>query len=194
MYDEAQGEPFSEANTENKTKFHFNDAVSEQLEFYLDEAPWELRDQWRRFHGYQNGIWNWDWADKAKLYPQDNDQMFGAIAGQIGLTRFQKERAREIFRQIHFPTYSPYYRVMDIAFYVCVLVANEDYRGDGWVYYPSKKDYNHPRGDEHVRDGHEAFVEMADVLDLDSPTGKIQKGLHKFEPIVENIVRRYPPI
>lgn len=194
MYDEMQGEPFSEANTENKTKFHFNDAIAEQYDDYLGDAPWELPAQWRRFHGYQNGIWNWNWADKKKLYRQDNDQMFDAIAGQIGLTRFQKERARDIFRQIHYSTYGSYYRVLDIAFYVCVFVANEDYSGDGWVYFPTKTNYNHQRGDDHVRDGHEAFSEVADALGLDIPEGKIQQGLQKFEPIFEEIVRRYPPI
>lgn len=194
MYDETQGEPFSEANTDNKTKFHFNEAIAEQHEAYLGDAPWELRDQWRRFHGYQNGIWNWGWADKDKLYKQDNDRIFEAIAGQIGLTRTQKDRARNLFRDIHFPTYSPYYRVVDIAFYVCVLVADEDYRGEGWVYYPTKQEYNQPRGDDHAKDAHEAFVEIAEGLDLDNPRGKIEKGLPKFKHVIENLPRRHPSI
>lgn len=187
MYDEYQREPFSEPNTENKTKFHFNDAIAEQHKEYLGDAPWELRDQWRRFHGYQNGIWNWKWADQGKLFKQDNDRILGAIAGQIGLTRIQKDQAQRLFEKIHFPTYSPYYRVVDIAFYVCVLVADEDYRGNGRIYYPTKRKYDQPRGDDHVADAHEAFVEMVEYLNLDSPKGKIEKGLPKFKHIVEEL-------
>lgn len=187
MYDEAKGRPFSEASTENHTKFHFEDAMVEVGDTFINDLPWERREQWRRFHGYQNGIWNWGWADKSILFPQDNDAIFDAIAGQIGITRTQKECGRDLFREIHFPTHSPYYTVIDIAFYICVLVCNEDYRGKGWVFSPDKKNYHQPTGDDHVRDAQIAFIELAEKLDLDNPEGKLKKGLHRFDSVIKGL-------
>lgn len=184
MYDERKPTPFSEANTENATKFHVKEAVDEQQDRLENETYHELRKRWQRFKGYQDGLRSWKWANKPKLFQQDNDAIFEAIAGQLDLTPWQKERGRYLFRTVHFPTYSPYYTVVDIAFYVCVLVANGDYRGDGWIYYPTKKDYNQPRGIDHVRDAHEGFIELADNLDLDTPEGKIENGLPKFEGVL----------
>lgn len=184
MFDETEPTPFSEANTENATKFHFNDVTEDQHESLLNESPWELREKWRRFHGYNNGLWNGAWADKKKLYAQDNDRIFEALAGQIGLTYNQKERGQTLFRSIHFPTYSPYYRVVDIAFYICVLVANEEYAGEGRIYQPGKKHYNFPIGEDHVGDPHEPFEDLVEKIDLDVPAGKVMKGLEKFRHVV----------
>ena len=185
MYQEIKGEPFSEANTENKTKFHFNDAISEQQESYLGDAPWELRNQWRRFHGYQTGIWNWGWADKTKLFKQDKDNLIGAIVGQLGLTDRQKRAVRDICRQLRFENYSPFYDSIHIIFCICVLVANVDYQGKGWIYYPTKGDYDQPRGKAHVEDGHKVFVKVYKDLSLNFKV--IEKGLPKFKYIVENL-------
>jgi hypothetical protein len=184
MYDETEVIPFSEPETENATKFHFNEIPESQHAKLLDESPWELRDKWRRFHGYNNGLWNGAWANKELLYQQDNEGIFQAFAGQIGLTRDQKERGLRLFHSIHYKTYSPYYRVVDIAFYVCVLVANEEYAGEGRIYQPGKKHYSHPIGEDHVGDPHEPFLALVEKVDLDVPSGKIMKGLEKFRHVV----------
>ena len=185
MYDESQLTPYSEPQTNNSTKFHSNEAVAQQSSEVLEESSWELREKWKRFHGYNNGLWNGKWADKKKLFAQDNDRIFDSIAGQIGLTRYQKDRGRSLFQDIHHSSHGSYYRVVDIAFYVCVLVANEEYAGKGRIYHPGKKNYSHPVGIDHVGDPHESIADLVEKIDLDIPDGKIVKGLEKFRRLID---------
>jgi hypothetical protein len=184
MYQESRGKPFSEANTENATKFNIKEAMAENPDKTISGVPWEVRKRWKRFLGYNSGLWNGNWADKSKLFAQDNDHQFEAMASYLGLTRPQKELGRNYLRQIHLPTYSPFYTALDISFYICVIVADEDYCGNGWVYYPTKRTYRQPRGEDHVRDAYETFAELADSLGLDPH--KIEKGLPKFKHVIES--------
>jgi len=184
MYDETEPTPFSEPDTENATKFNFNDVPEDQHESLLGESPWEIRQKWRRFHGYNNGMWNGEWANKSPLFQQDNDRIFDAFAGQLELTPHQKERGKMLFKSIDYETYGSYYRVVDIAFYVCVLIANEDFGGEGRIYQPGKKHYNHPIGEDHVGDPQEPFIDLVKKTDLDVPEKKITKGLGKFKHVV----------
>jgi hypothetical protein len=184
MYDELEPEPFSEQNTDNATKFHSLDIDEKQYRQLVGKDEWEVRKQWLRFHGYNQGTWNGAWANKEKLYQIDNDAVFDAIAGQIELSRYQRQRGKILFRRIDFPKYSPYYTVTDIAFYVCVLVANEDYRGKGRIYHPNKKHYKHKIGIDSVGNPQDVFIGIATQLNLDIPENKINAGLEKFRKII----------
>ena len=93
-----------------------------------------IGDRWKRFYGYNTGLWNGNWGDNEQLRKRDNRAMLDAIASQLGLTRHQRERARYLLYNFRFSKYSPYDTVRDISVIICLLVANADFRGDGWVY------------------------------------------------------------
>ena len=119
--------------------------------------------------------------------------MLDAIASQLGLTRYQRERARYLLHNFRFSKYSPYYTVRDISLIVCLLVANADCR-DGWVYYPTAV-YNREKSptEEEARKGpseerivfeefHETFQRLVDSLGVQQK--KLEKGIPKFHHIL----------
>jgi hypothetical protein len=83
---------------------------------------------------------------------------------------------------IHFPTYSPYYTVRDITIIVCILVCNADYRGEGMIYYPTRKYPSESEKENGLREPHEPFQSLIDSLDVDSKV--LEKGIPKFRNIL----------
>lgn len=181
-FDENTPKPTTIADTDNATKFNAKD-----LEKQINGVPLNIIKKWKRFRGYNTGIYNGYWADQKKLRQMDNDYLFDAIAGYIELSPYQKRRAKMIFRGLPYSRWSPYYDVKTIAFIVCLLVANEDYRGDGMIYYPTKN-YDHLDKLKHnLNYPHEPFEDMASRLDITSR--KLEKGIPKFRSYLD---RTYP--
>lgn len=180
-YDETKAVPFSEPSTENATKFHFQDVTAAQR-CRQYESSVNIEERWKRFYGHNTGLWNGNWEDNEQLRQKDNREMFNAIAGQLGLSRHQRERALYLLNGIHFPTYSPYYTVRDISIIVCILVSNADYRGDGMIYYPTRKYPSEPKKENDLQEPYEPFQALIDTLGVDLRV--LEKGIPKFRTIL----------
>ena len=146
------------------------------IEYGLEDAPTDQRrrlynvekevpNQWLRFHGYNTGIWNGFWADNTRLRKQDNDAMLDAIASQLGMSKYQRERARYLLHDFRFSEHSPYYRVIHVTLIACLLVVNEDYDGKGMVYYPTRK-YDDLPAIEASQNPEDPFRRLIDSLGL----------------------------
>jgi hypothetical protein len=192
-YDESDTIPMSEPATANATKFHLQDVPASQRRHEYEQGV-NIGDRWKRFYGYNTGLWNGNWGDNEQLRKRDNRAMLDAIASQLGLSRHQRERARYLLHNFRFSKYSPYYSVLDISLIVCLLVANADFRGDGWVYYPTAV-YNREKSaieeetqkapsEERIvfEEFHETFQRLIDSLGVQQR--KLEKGIPKFRHIL----------
>lgn len=124
MFDEEKEEPTVTPDTENATHFH---AI---------EAPPDQRKKFKRFHGYNSGVYNGEWQDNAALRRLDNLALYDAVAGQLELTDFQKRTGKELFdgfNQAHLG-----YTTTLVAFSTCAYVC----RKDGRIYHPERSDEN----------------------------------------------------
>lgn len=135
-FDESKPEPIVTPDTDNATKFH------------PDEAPPNLRQQFARFERYNSGIYNGDWADKAKLRRIDNLALYDAVSSQLELTDYQKREGRRTFDRINLNRLG--YHADLVAFCVCMWVV----RRDGRMYHPKRADHNND----------DLFVEIAERL------------------------------
>lgn len=127
MFDENEQEPIVSPDTDNATHFHYN------------EAPLEQQAKFKRFHGYNSGIYNGSWADETKIRRLDNLNLFDAIADSLELTTYQHGHGRELFDEL--PLKQLGYRAEIVAFCVCVLVARED----GRYYHPQRSNGRNDR-------------------------------------------------
>lgn len=203
-YDETDKIPLSEPTTENATKFHLQDVPIAQRRSEYDVGE-DVPDMWLRFYGYNTGVWNGFWADNERRRKQDNQAMLDAMAGYLGLSRHQRERARYLLHDFPFAKYGSYYTVRDISLIVCLLVTNVDYRGDGMVYYPTKKySEREPVDEETARkppsekrvvfeEFHETFQRLIDSLGVKPHV--LEKGIPKFRDVLNaNRPEFNPPI
>ncbi|UBF22222.1 hypothetical protein HRTV-2_gp74 [Halorubrum virus HRTV-2] len=116
------------------------------------EAPPSQREKYERLRAYNTGLWNGPKRENKKaMHRQDDLHRFDAVASQLELTPFQKERGREIFDELDY--FGP--PVEHTIFAVCAVVANADYP-EGTRYWP------HPQKE----DNDPMFTEMADELDM----------------------------
>ncbi|ELY47336.1 hypothetical protein [Natronorubrum sulfidifaciens] len=120
-YDEAAEEPIISPDTQNATHFH------------AEEAPFEHRAKFKRFHGYNSGVWNGYWADKTELRRLDNLALYDAISSQLELTNYQKRRGRGLFDSLNLNALG--HSAALIAVCVCAYVC----RDDGRMYHPYRK-------------------------------------------------------
>lgn len=180
-YDESQEAPLSEPSTENATKFHLRDVSADQRRTQYADGV-NVEDRWKRFYGYNTGLWNGNWSNNKQLRKKDNREMLDAIAGYLGLSRHQRERALYHLHDFKFQNYSPYYTVRDINIIVCVLVSNVDYRGEGMIYYPTQKDPSGPEEGDGLQNPQEPFQALIDSLGVDRRV--IEKGIPKFRHIL----------
>lgn len=127
MYDENEQEPIVSPDTDNATHFHYT------------EAPIEHQAKFKRFHGYNSGIYNGSWADETKIRRLDNLNLFDAIANWLDLTRYQHRHGRELFDEL--PLKQLGYRAEIVAFCVCIVVA----RADDRYYHPQRSDAHNDR-------------------------------------------------
>lgn len=129
-----------DSDTENATTIHPN------------EAPPSQREKYKRFRAYNTGLWNGPRREnKSEMHRQDDLHRFDALASQLELTSFQKERGRLIFDELEY--FGP--PVEHTIFAVCAVVVNADY-SDGSRYWP------HPS----KSDNDEMFDEMASELEI----------------------------
>lgn len=124
QYDENNEEPIISPDTDNATHFH------------PEEAPNEHRAKFRRFHGYNSGVYNGHWQDNNKLRRLDNLAVFDAISSQLELTNYQKRRGRRLFNSLKLKEIGS--GVSLVAFCVSAFVC----RDDGRVYHPFRKEEN----------------------------------------------------
>lgn len=124
MYDENEEEPIVSPDTENATHFH---AV---------EAPPDKRKKYKRFHGYNTGLYNGEWANKTELRRLDNLGVYDAISSQLELTNYQKRRGRRLFDSLNLKLLG--YKASIVAFCVCAYVCRED----GRMYHPKRSERN----------------------------------------------------
>ena len=136
MYDEEKEEPIISPDTENATHFH---AI---------EAPPSERQKFTRFHGYNTGLYNGEWANETALRRVDNLALFDAVSSQLELTTYQKRTGRMLFDSLNLKHLG--YRAVLVAFAVCAHVC----RDDGRVYHPNRAAENND----------ELFVSFADTL------------------------------
>ncbi|WP_254768036.1 hypothetical protein [Salinilacihabitans rarus] len=181
-YDETEAVPLSEPATENATKFHIQDVPAAQRR-RLYKGAINLEERWRRFYGHNTGLWNGNWGDNKRLRQKDNREMFDAIAGYLELSRHQRDRALYLLHGIHFPTYSPYYTVRDIIIIVCILVASVDYRGEGMIYYPTRK-YPSDSTEDDLLEPQDPFRNLIESLGVEKRV--LEKGIPKFRNILNN--------
>ncbi|MFC6717927.1 hypothetical protein ACFQGT_09830 [Natrialbaceae archaeon GCM10025810] len=135
-FDESEEEPIISPDTENATHFH------------SVEAPEKHRKKFRRLHGYNTGVYNGQWADKAELRRLDNLAVFDAVSSQLELTPFQKRRGRLLFDSLDLRRIG--YRASLVAVCVAAYVCRED----GRMYHPYRKSENND----------ELFVEFLEYL------------------------------
>ncbi len=138
MFDENEEEPIISPDTENATHFH---AV---------EAPPEQRKKYSRFHGYNTGLYNGEWANKAELRRVDNLGLYDAISSQLEMTNYQKQVGRGLFDSLNLKLLG--YRASLVAFCVCAYVC----RQDGRIYHPKRSDRNNDT----------EFLRLAEQLDV----------------------------
>ena len=169
MFDESTSEPLTEANTDNRTKFHPDDADHDTDDRLDGTATFE--QHYNRLASHNVGIYNGKWADKTKLRNQDNQAIFDAVAGQLELTRYQKEVGKQEFSELNLRELSSPVGI-DTAL-VAVMVAAVVSRRDGRRY--------HPAGTEESNDG--LFTALLDDLGysddsvLHSAFGKVHHRL-----------------
>lgn len=123
-FDELSEEPLVSPDTGNATKFH------------PSEAPPEQEAYWKRLAGYNSGVYNGFWEDKAEIRRLDNLAVFDSISSQLELTNHQKRIGRMQFDELNIREFG--YSVELIAFAVCAIVAAED----GRRYSPRAKSEN----------------------------------------------------
>ncbi|ELY49864.1 hypothetical protein [Natronorubrum bangense] len=123
-YDEQSDEPIISPDTENATHFH------------TSEAPPELHAKFKRFHGYNTGVYNGHWADNKELRRLDNLALYDAISSQLELTNHQKRTGRQLFDALDLKDIGGGAAL--ISFCVCALVC----RDDGRIYHPYRNDRN----------------------------------------------------
>lgn len=113
--------------TENATNINPNDASSEKQ-----------RKKFSRLTKYNRGIWNGPRRENKEVtLSQDNLAIFDALAGQVGLTDYQKKEGRRILQRLNLGKLGR--SVSLVAFSICALVANDDVP-DGHRYWPTAKD------------------------------------------------------
>jgi hypothetical protein len=138
LYDETQPAPATESDTDNKTKFHPDDANHDTDKRLDGTATFE--QHYARLASHNTGIYNGKWADKTKLRSQDNLAVFDAIAGQLELTRFQKTVGRDAYdglnlRELSSPGGADHTL---IAIMVAAVVSGRD----GRPFHPNSRDGN----------------------------------------------------
>lgn len=138
MFDETDIEPTITPDGTNATKFHPEEAQSNDLLY------------WKRLAGYNSGVYNGSWTDQTAIRRQDNLAVYDAIAGQLELTPHQKRTGRDRLERLNIRAFG--FGIETVAFAVCAVTVREDGRG----YYPTRSpDNNDP-----------LFVELAHGLNL----------------------------
>jgi hypothetical protein len=126
------------SKTENATNINPNDA-----------STTDQREKFQRLSKYNRGIWNGPRRENKEITRhQDNLAIFDALAGQLDLTEYQKEKGRRTLTQLDLPKIGK--PVHLIAFSICILVANDDVHDDH-RYWPTAK--NNDECFERVADG-----------------------------------------
>jgi len=109
-------------DTENATYFDPNERNNNPSKF-------------RRLMLYNRGTWKDRREENKKVtHRQDNLAILDSLAGQLDLTRFQKEKARRVFDALELGKLGK--SVSLVAFGVCTLVANDDVP-NGTRYWPT---------------------------------------------------------
>ncbi len=120
--------------------------------FDPDDVHGSTPINYKRLRLYNRNTWK-DRREENKevTHRQDNLAIYDALAGQLELTDYQKEKGRRIFDKLELEKLGKPARL--IAFGVCAVVANDDVH-DGSRYHPQM---NNPD---------ELFVEIMDNLDF----------------------------
>lgn len=136
-------------DTENSTHFHSNEGptTSEDHRYALPMKTWERRKM------LNEGTWNGPKRENKEVtHRQDNLHIYDAIACQLDLTAYQKERGRGVYDDL--PLGDLGRPVKQYAFAVCIAVANAD--AEGKRYWPV----------ENKQDNDPLFAEFGESLDL----------------------------
>jgi hypothetical protein len=118
-----------------------DDQVEQATVFKGYEAPDGIRDDGTESHKNHysrlalanSGNWNGFWRDEHKATEQDNHAIVDAIAGQLELTSYQRERAHAVLDSLPRELLGAYQSAL-LALAVCGVVAAED----GRDYHPNK--------------------------------------------------------
>lgn len=127
--DESSPPITTSGDTENSTHFHPDEGRESSLD------PHRELPKWQRLSLLNEGMWNGPREENTEaLRNQDNLHIYDAIACQLELTDYQKERGRSVYEEL--PLHKLGRPVEQYGFAVCILVANED--AEGSRYWPSK--------------------------------------------------------
>lgn len=110
------------------------------------------RQHYRRLALANNPNFNGQWRDEERSTVEDNAAIVDAIGGQLELTTFQKDRAREALVKLPSELLGAYQSAL-IALCICGLVG----RRDGRDYHPNNA---HPNSDTESK-----FVDIFEATD-----------------------------
>lgn len=132
------------------TSFNPYDApLSERL-----DGTESKQDQFRRLR-YQNTLrWSGKWRDERERTERAAHDIVASIAGQLELTRYQREESLRVFENLP-DTYNQAYSTAMLALIVCGLIA----RQDGRDYHPNAI---HPQSKKENE-----FTALADDIGVD---------------------------
>lgn len=120
------------------------------------EAPPHKQAKFRRLRAYNRGTWNGPKREnKEVVHQQDDLHRYDSIASSLSLTDYQKNRGRKFIGSLDLGSFNKGSEGIDeVAFCVCVVVANMDV--EGTRYWP------HPQRSREDNDG--LFVDFAEEL------------------------------
>ena len=154
MYDESQPEPVIEAETENKTIFHGDDAdANYQGEYRLDKSR-KYRNHYDRLSRHNRGV-NGKWFNQEKKRAADKLAVLDIVANFLELSEYHHRVARQEFSRTPVEEWSSPDGIDTLlcAIMVCAVVMQKDPR--------FSREYNPDRKDE-LQD--ELFLELMQGL------------------------------
>lgn len=120
------------------------------------EAPPAKRTKFERLRAYNTGLWNGPQRENTEEFRRQDDlHLYDSIAGQCGLTPYQKERGRQLLDQFSIGDYtSQTTSAAAVMLALCAVVANSDVE-DGTRYWP------HPDATSNDRDFERVASDLA---------------------------------
>lgn len=124
-------------------------------------------DHYKRLWLWNEGLWkSRNRVDEEKMWEKDRLNTLNAIASELELSSWQKERATKILKNINLTEVSTGQqpRIKASCFAICVFVFNEDVkprRSGSCIYLPDKDDEDNP--DHFVRAKEEIGLTDAEI-------------------------------
>ena len=141
MYDESQPEPVIEADTENKTIFHGDDAdANYHGEYRLDKSR-KFKNHYDRLSRHNRGV-NGKWYNQEKKRAAEKLAVLDTVAGLLEFPLYHHKVARQEFSSVPVNEWSSPNGIDTLlsAIMICAAVMHKDPR--------FSREYNPDRNDE----------------------------------------------